>query len=217
MKSFTTIAVIAASAAVSSAQLISNPNGTFTCPIANGSYCAGESLSINIIIRCLNGVGSPGNCNDNLSGEFPTGVNYAPCYQTSDASGDAACSKNCVVYEGSGNTNRTDYFTLPTSVCRPSTTQSSSMSSTTIRTITLPGSGTGIPITGTGSPVYPTNGTSPIYPSSTGRSGGAGSATATPIAPTSTTGSPSTYTGAAVANKAGSALAAVGILAAYFL
>jgi hypothetical protein len=108
-------------------------------------------------------------------------------------------------------------------VCRPSTTQSSSISSTTIRTITLPSSGTGIPTghglvnTGTGSPVYPTNGTSPIYPSSTGRSGGAGSATATPIAPTSATGSPSTYTGAAVANKAGSALAAVGILAAYFL
>jgi hypothetical protein len=111
-------------------------------------------------------------------------------------------------------------------VCRPSTTQSSSMSSTTIKTVTLPSSGTGIPtghgpvITGTGSPVYPTNGTNPIYPSSTGRSsrsGGAGSATATPIAPTSTTGSPSTYTGAAVTNKVGSALAAVGILAACFL
>jgi hypothetical protein len=29
----------------------------------NGTFCAGESLGTNIIIRCVNGVAGPGNCN----------------------------------------------------------------------------------------------------------------------------------------------------------
>lgn len=101
----------------------------------------------NIIIRCTNGVGHPGNCNDkyvpihicfglavpltkhdSLAGEPPLGVSYAPCmfkahhlplrnrsrryfvrrtnlplgYQSSTSAGDAACSKNGIVYGANG-------------------------------------------------------------------------------------------------------------------
>jgi hypothetical protein len=88
--------IIAASAAFASAQVVYNSTtGQFVCPASNpnGTFCAGDSLSTNIIFRCVNGIGGPGNCNDNLSGYPPVGVNYAPCWQTSSTSGDAACSK----------------------------------------------------------------------------------------------------------------------------
>jgi len=85
-------------------QVTQQPNGTFTCAIPNGDYCAGESLSTNIIIRCTNGIGQPGNCNDNLAGVPPVGVKpFAPCYQTSDVAGDAACSWNGIAYPDSGS------------------------------------------------------------------------------------------------------------------
>ena len=53
--------IVAGAAAVTNAQ-VSYVNGTFQCAIANGTYCAGDSLSSNIIIRCTNGVGGSGNC-----------------------------------------------------------------------------------------------------------------------------------------------------------
>jgi hypothetical protein len=64
---------------------------TWTCPIADGVYCAGDSLKTNIIIRCTGTVGQPGNCNDNLAGEPPLGVNPTVCY--APALGTAACAK----------------------------------------------------------------------------------------------------------------------------
>jgi hypothetical protein len=205
MKSFTTLVLIA-SAALTTAQVTSNPDGTFTCAIPNAAYCAGNSLTTNIIIRCIGTVGQPGNCDDNLAGEPPFGVNYSPCWQPSATSGQAACSKNCIVYGGSGNFNGT--FTLPN--CTQSTTITTASS-----IITVPSSsGTGVGPISTGS--APTggpsisigNGTTVAHPTH------GGSATATPVGPT--TGLP-IFTGAAVANQAGAILVVGGLLIAYFL
>jgi len=195
-------------------------------------------LTTNIIIRCIGTVGQPGNCNDNLDGEPPFGLNFAPCWQPSATSGMAACSKNCVVYGGSGNYNGT--FTLPD--CTPTTTIVSSVSSsvtasttasiisyTTIvtqgTTITVPcSSGTSIttpsgtaPTTLISTITAPTGGSSiptgnGTLPTSTQPGS---SATATPVGPT--TSAPASFTGAAVANQAVVALAAGGLFMAYFL
>ena len=69
--------------------------GVFTCPFysPNGAFCADTSLSSNIIIRCSDGVGQPGNCVDNLSGTAPVQVFDASCWQTTETSGDAVCAK----------------------------------------------------------------------------------------------------------------------------
>ncbi|KAK4963980.1 hypothetical protein LTR28_004203, partial [Elasticomyces elasticus] len=58
--------LLASLAVCVSAQVTDN-NGTFSCAIPNGAYCAGDSLITNIILRCTNGTGHPGNCNDNLA------------------------------------------------------------------------------------------------------------------------------------------------------
>jgi len=216
--------------------------GTFSCPVANGDYCAGDSLSTNIIIRCINGTGFPGNCDDNLDGEFPQGDSFSPCWAKSPSSGIAACSKNCVVYGGSGDL---DTFTLPN--CVPSVTATTitatatgtatasgstiwnSSNGTSVTTTTLvASSGTGLPPTyaSTGVVPFPTNGTSIVYSSGSGASTSAGGgsslatstlATATPKSPTSSTSAVPTFTGAASSVKAGSAMAAVGFFAAFFL
>jgi hypothetical protein len=57
--------VLAATAAVASAQVTTNPNGTFTCAKPNVNYCAGDSLGTDIIFRCnAAGVAQPGRCTD---------------------------------------------------------------------------------------------------------------------------------------------------------
>jgi hypothetical protein len=126
--------IIAASAAFTSAQVIYNSTtGQFICPAnnPNGNFCAGDSLTTNIIIRCNNGIGGPGNCDDNLDGEPPVGLNYAPCWQTSNSSGDAACSKNCIVYSSPSFTlqNCTPSYTASSSTASSTSTASSSSSS----------------------------------------------------------------------------------------
>ncbi|TKA73705.1 hypothetical protein B0A55_05477 [Friedmanniomyces simplex] len=98
MKFTTTLAAAGLAALVSAQGPIFNANGTFTCPDPQGAYCAGA----NIIIRCTNGVGQPGNCDDNLDGEPPMGLNYAPCFSCGANSSRSACSKNGIVYPGSG-------------------------------------------------------------------------------------------------------------------
>ncbi|KAI7232449.1 hypothetical protein KC330_g5914 [Hortaea werneckii] len=75
-------------------------NGTYTCAVPNGAYCAGENT--NIIIRCTDGVGQPGNCNDNLAGYPPVGVQPALCVSCGLGQGIAACSKDGTVYGASG-------------------------------------------------------------------------------------------------------------------
>lgn len=87
------------------AQITVNDNGTISCPATGSAFCAGDSLSTNIIVRCPTpgGQGQPGNCNDNLAGVPPVGVKlFAPCYQTSPTAGDAACSYNGIAYPDSG-------------------------------------------------------------------------------------------------------------------
>ncbi|KAH8818013.1 hypothetical protein F5882DRAFT_388043 [Hyaloscypha sp. PMI_1271] len=131
--------LLAASAAtLASAQITSN-GSQIVCPanMPNGTFCAGESLGTNIIIRCVNGVAGPGNCNDNLVGEPPIGNFPSTCWQTSNSSGDAACAKNCVVYCSSGGCAKD--FTLPD--CTPFFTASSS-SSTASSTSSYPTSPT---------------------------------------------------------------------------
>lgn len=230
---------LAAYAALASAQVTQNPNGTITCPAdnPNGDFCLGESLGTNIIARCNNGVGQPGNCNDNLDGDPPQGDTPTSCWQTSDTSGDAACVKNCVVYCGSGGcTNGT--WTLPASLCVPtytaptssstasstsySTTGASPSSSFTISTYTTTcttGSTTTtqtftttVPCSSSSTYVPPYNSTT--TPPTTTR----GSATYTPSSPT-TTSSGLAFTGAAVAYKpaVGGTLAGLGLAVAYFL
>jgi len=91
---------------MTSAQLVYNETtGTFICPASapNGSFCAGTPFVTNIIIRCKNGVGQPGNCNDNLAGQPPLGVKYSPCVDSEPSQGNAACSKNCVIYPENGS------------------------------------------------------------------------------------------------------------------
>ncbi|KAK4038018.1 hypothetical protein C8A01DRAFT_38044 [Parachaetomium inaequale] len=112
----TTSVLLLASAALASAQ-VKYEDGKYVCEQENASYCAGDSLGTDIIIRCNGKVGQPGRCSDNLAGQPPLGNHPALCYQTSPTAGDAACEKNCVVYPAAGNP-----FTLPADICTPTGT-----------------------------------------------------------------------------------------------
>ncbi|KAI9893946.1 MAG: hypothetical protein M1814_005499 [Vezdaea aestivalis] len=100
------ILAFAASAALVSAQATFNQDTKeFNCAMPGGSYCAGDSLATNVIIRCNNGKGQAGNCADNLSGVAPAGNKAeAKCYQSSNTAGDAACSWQGQVYGSNGTT-----------------------------------------------------------------------------------------------------------------
>ncbi|KFX90370.1 hypothetical protein V490_06485 [Pseudogymnoascus sp. VKM F-3557] len=114
---FTTAVLVSAAAALTSATApdYDPTTGKWTCHVPDAVYCAGDSLKTNIIIRCNGLVGQPGNCNDNLAGEPPVGVQPTLCYAPELHS--AACVKNCIVYGGSGNLDGT--FPLPADVCTP--------------------------------------------------------------------------------------------------
>lgn len=235
------IAVASVLAAVAYGQATFNSTtGEFTCAIPNGVYCAGSSLTSNIIIRCSNGVGQPGNCNDNLAGVPPVGVKTsALCYQTSDTAGDGACSYNGVAYPDNGNpftigassststSCSTSTSTTVSTSCSTSTTLSTSCSTSTSSTPVYSASSTYTPPpyqtanstsystgpTGTG---YPTGtgsgptGTGTGYPTGTG-TGATWSGTSTPtITP---------YTGAGNALFASSPMAVLPVVGflAYFL
>jgi hypothetical protein len=88
--------LVVLSAALASAQFtINSTTDAITCyGNPNGAYCASDSLGSPIIIRCNNGTGQAGNCNDNTAGDFPFGdTGGSLCWQTSTSSGDAACEK----------------------------------------------------------------------------------------------------------------------------
>ncbi|TKA71595.1 hypothetical protein B0A49_04728 [Cryomyces minteri] len=220
MKSLT-LALLAGAAAVANSQYVTNVNGTFSCPILNGAYCAGDSLVTNIIIRCNNGVGQPGNCNDNLSGEPPDGVNYAPCYQTSTTAGDAACSKNGTVYPASGAP-----FPVPVAGGSNSTTSASASVSASASASASGSASASASVYTNGTTTAPTTitiGTTTVSTASTvtlpivtsTAVAGAGNATITPLSPKpSFTFVP--YTGAAAANSVGALLLAVGAAIAVF-
>ncbi|KAH8808091.1 hypothetical protein F5884DRAFT_791012 [Xylogone sp. PMI_703] len=198
-------AVILSVAALASAQgYTTDPStGAITCSTPNAVYCAGDSLKTNIIIRCTGTVGQAGNCNDNLVGEPPVGNNPSECWASGPASGVAACAKNGIVYGSSGNANGT--FPVPGSTTSVVPTGASSV---------VPPLSTG---TGTGgSGGSGGNGTS--GGGSGGNGGGSGTATNTPVGPSSTGTQPPQVSGnSASANRAGGALAVLGLAAAYLL
>ncbi|KAF3928619.1 hypothetical protein AA313_de0204959 [Arthrobotrys entomopaga] len=148
-----TIVALAAAAATASAELVFD-NGTFKClgDAAGKNFCAGDSLQTNIIIRCTGETGQPGNCNDNLAGVPPVGVKtFAPCYQTSNTTGDAACSFNGIAYPDSGNS-----FPIPgasSSSSAAPTYGGSSSSSVPIYTTSVPVYTSSVPVY-TSAPVY---------------------------------------------------------------
>ncbi|THV96243.1 hypothetical protein D6D27_02797 [Aureobasidium pullulans] len=96
--------ILLASAALSTAQIIKNGNGTYTCALPSGAYCVSASLESNMIIRCNNGIGYASSCDDRLYDKAPLGSSYSPCWQASARSGNAQCSKNGMIYPDGNNT-----------------------------------------------------------------------------------------------------------------
>ncbi len=204
----------------------------FNCPIPNAAYCDGDSLNTHFIIRCRGVIGHVENCDQSLYRKFPEGISLSPCFQTSAYSGDAACTKNCVIYGSSGNYNGSSSVL---SDCVPGATPTSSpaISSTLVTTITYSNTSTSTaPPTHLISPTayYPptlitlitapsasptplSNGTT-ILTNSTSAS----SATNVPVGPTTTMNvGPVVFKGAATANQACAALAIVGMIFVAFL
>ena len=228
------VILIAASAALASAQLTIDPStGKYKCPKPNVAYCAGSSLKTDIIVRCdSSGNGQAGRCGANLSGRPPIGNTVALCYQTNEDDGDAACAKNCVVYGDSGN-GKNGTFTLPPSLCTPSVTtdlppataSSSSTSGTPASSkssTTTTGAGTSSSITTVVDPPLPTTSqptTAPPPPPVVTLTSTLGPATTNGnvTLPRPTTSSQVTVPNMGAASSAGGALAFVGMLAAYLL
>ncbi|KAI4745713.1 hypothetical protein E4T50_03908 [Aureobasidium sp. EXF-12298] len=99
-----TSSLLLATAALSTAQVIKNGNGTYTCALPSGAYCVSSSLESNMIIRCSNGIGYASSCDDRLADKAPLGSSYSPCWQASPRSGNAQCSKNGIIYPDGNNT-----------------------------------------------------------------------------------------------------------------
>jgi hypothetical protein len=99
-----TLNLLLATAALSTAQVIKNGNGTYTCALESGAYCVSPSLESNMIIRCTNGIGYASNCDERLADKAPLGSSYSPCWQASSRSGNAQCSKNGIIYPDGNNT-----------------------------------------------------------------------------------------------------------------
>ncbi|KAH8130569.1 hypothetical protein FP744_10003841 [Trichoderma asperellum] len=231
----TSAIIVAAAAALASAQAPPEGTNKVTCAKPNANYC----LPGGIIVRCdANAIGTAGRCSDNVAGYPPAG-GVAECWQSGPLVGDAACQKNCVVYAQPSS------FTLPASQCTPSAVVSSgSGSPTTLATapqtsapstivytttvvngtVTLtvpcttaeatsatvvvppPITPTVTPPTGTGAPPPPPAGGNQTAPTGSN----------TPVGPT-TTGPHVVPTNAAGSNRATGALAVMGLVAAYFL
>ncbi|KAI6328603.1 hypothetical protein MCOR29_002609 [Pyricularia oryzae] len=105
-------------------QITSLGNGTVACLKPGGSFCLGDSLATDFIVKCDDkGVAQVSSCCDLLAAKFPLDA-PGTCWQTSPSSGDAVCEKNCIAYCGS------DTFVLPTQHCTPSTTQTPSGAAT---------------------------------------------------------------------------------------
>lgn len=103
-QSLLSLLATAASITTSTAQVIRNANGTYTCALSSGSYCASSSLTSNLIIRCNDYIGTVSNCDTRLASKAPSGEQYSPCWQTSVIAGNAACTKNGIVYPDGNNT-----------------------------------------------------------------------------------------------------------------
>jgi len=104
MKFASNVAVASSALVAIAAAQVSYDNATdkWSCPVANGAYCAGDSLSTPVVILCTDGAGTPGNCIPHNWNRPPLNVYYSPCYQSSPTAGDAACAKDCIVYPDTG-------------------------------------------------------------------------------------------------------------------
>lgn len=96
------LVTILASAAVASAQVTVNNNGTYTCSKPNAAFCAGDSMGTDIIIRCdATGNGQPGRCSDVRSPPSPPpspppmATMLTDTYRTSPASPPSATRRPC--------------------------------------------------------------------------------------------------------------------------
>ncbi|KAI5242217.1 hypothetical protein E4T43_04962 [Aureobasidium subglaciale] len=98
------VSILVATAGLSTAQVIKNGNGTYTCALSSGTYCTSTSLESNMIIRCNDGIGYASSCDERLADKAPLGSSYSPCWQTSARSGNAQCSKNGMIYPDGNNT-----------------------------------------------------------------------------------------------------------------
>jgi len=145
---FTVVAFAVATATMANAQVVFNSTtNTFSCfgDAAGKNFCAGDSLATNIIIRCTGTQGQPGNCNDNLAGVPPVGVKtFAPCYQTSNTTGDAVCSFNGIGYPDSGQP-----FPIPGASSSSVISSATSTSSSSVISSTTSSSETLVPYTST--------------------------------------------------------------------
>jgi len=175
-------AVVAlAIASVATAQVVYE-NGEYKClgESAGKDFCAGTSLETNIIIRCTGEKGQPGNCNDNLAGVPPVGVKtFAPCYQSSNSAGDAACSYNGMAYPDSGEPYPIPGYPASSSSSYSSSAapsvyeppSSSSSSSSTSYSVTIYPTGSSTTTTETVYPTLPTDypnvSTETVYPTAT--------------------------------------------------
>ncbi|EMC96480.1 hypothetical protein BAUCODRAFT_476276 [Baudoinia panamericana UAMH 10762] len=221
MKPIITLAVATFAALVAAQQGPTYVNGTFLCPDPDGSYCAAS----NIIIRCNNGTGEAGNCNDNLAGEPPTDVFFAECFSCGTNSSQSACSKQGIVYPGSGSgLGSTPFSANDTSVCAASpptpygsnttTTSSAPFNNGTSTSITASASNTSFVTTSASTtPVFiSTNPGGPVILASSTPTQSASQSSASSAPNSSSSGAPA-YTGAASGSVYSGAGAVVGFVA----
>lgn len=76
---------------------------SFRCPIPFGLFCAGPSMSQNLLMKCEMGMPSPINCIEHTAGQAPIDDYNARCWESLPTSGDGACSKAGTVYPLIGN------------------------------------------------------------------------------------------------------------------
>jgi hypothetical protein len=188
----TSLNLLLATAALSTAQVIKNGNGTYTCALESGAYCVSPSLESNMIIRCTNGIGYASNCDERLADKAPLGSSYSPCWQASSRSGNAQCSKNGIIYPDGNNTTPypvPNYQKISASVssAATATTQASKLSyaanfttSTTTSTFTNTHT-TIVYISGVPQAAY-ANSSSPYYNNATSDGSLANAAAATTVA-----------------------------------
>lgn len=63
-----------------------------------GLFCAGPSMSQNLLMKCELGMPSPVNCIQSTAGQPPFDDYNARCYEASPMSGQAACAKDGTAY-----------------------------------------------------------------------------------------------------------------------
>ncbi|KAF2171977.1 hypothetical protein M409DRAFT_50582 [Zasmidium cellare ATCC 36951] len=106
MKPSTTAIVTAAGASSASAMVpFFNTTSTqpFHCPSPFGLFCAGPSMSQNLLMQCTMGNPSPINCIEHTAAQAPIDDYNARCYESAPSAGDAGCAKEGTVYPLSGN------------------------------------------------------------------------------------------------------------------